>query len=124
MGEYSIEKFIKDIESLPEDNEVEIGSQGYNRYTTQKAHWLGWLSKKPGADYYRQDAPGRDAKYVYNHIMEPKMLLYLISALDFDTDLVNLASLEAKNAQSMAGSCAAIRKVIPWLKIEEKLIER
>ena len=121
MNEYSIEEFIKDIESLPTDKEVEIGTQGYNRYSTQKAHWLGWLSKKPGAKYYRQDAPDRGPKYVYNHIMEPKMLLYLISALDFDDDLKQLAKIEAKNAKTMASSCAAIRKVIPWIKIEEKL---
>jgi len=121
MNEYSIEEFIKDIESLPIDKEVEIGTQGYNRYSTQKAHWLGWLSKKPGAKYYRQDAPDRGPKYVYNHIMEPKMLLYLISALDFDDDLKQLAKIEAKNAKTMASSCAAIRKVIPWIKIEEKL---
>ena len=121
MNEYSIEEFIKDIESLPTDKEVEIGTQGYNRYSTQKAHWLGWLSKKPGAKYYRQDAPDRGPKYVYNHIMEPKMLLYLISALDFDDDLKQLAKIEAKNAKTMASGCAAIRKVIPWIKIEEKL---
>ena len=121
MNEYSIEEFIKDIETLPTDKEVEIGTQGYNRYSTQKAHWLGWLSKKPGAKYYRQDAPDRGPKYVYNHIMEPKMLLYLISALDFDDDLKQLAKIEAKNAKTMASGCAAIRKVIPWIKIEEKL---
>jgi len=123
MSEYSIEQFIKIIETLPSDDEVVVGTQGYSRYRTQKAHWLGWLTKKPGAKYFRQDAPNRGAKYVYNHIMEPKMLLWLISALDLQPELVELAKKEATNKKSMASSCAAIRKTVPWQTLEKTLLK-
>ena len=124
MSEHSIEQFIELIESLPAEKEVPFGTQGYNRYRTQKAHWLGWLdSKSTTGTYQRQDAPNRGAKYVYNHIMEPKMLLWLIAALDFQTGLVERAKEEAKTQKSMAGSCAAIRKVVPWQVLEKSLIK-
>ncbi len=123
MSEYSIERFIKYIEGLSADNEVPIGTQGYSRYSTQKAHWLGWLSKKPGGKYFRQDAPNRGAKYVYNHIMEPKMLLWLISASGLSAELVERAKEASLNNKSMAGSCAAIRKVVTWKILEEMLLE-
>ena len=120
MSEYSVKQFVELIERLPAGEEVPVGTQGYNRYRTQKAHWLGWLdSKSTTGTYQRQDAPSRGAKYVYNHIMEPKMLLWLISALGLQSDLVECAKEEAKNKKSMAGSCAAIRKVVPWQTLEK-----
>ena len=118
MNSYSVEKLINVIKKLPADKEVPSGTQGYSRYFTQKAHWLGWLSKKPGAKYFRQDAPNRGAKFTYNHIMEPKMLLWLISASGLQIELVELAKEAALNKKSMAGSCAAIRKAVSWQTLE------
>jgi hypothetical protein len=118
MSSYSVEKLIEVIKKLPTDKRVPSGTQGYSRYYTQKAHWLGWLSKKPGAKYYRHDAPNRGAKFVYNHIMEPKMLLWLISASGVDKKLVTKAKENSENAKTMASSCACIRKVVPWEALE------
>jgi hypothetical protein len=118
MSEYSAEWLAELIERLPADKEVPSGTQGYSRYHTQKAHWLGWLTKKPGAKYFRQDAPKRGAKFVYNHIMEPKMLLWLISASGLQIELVEQAKEASLNKKSMASSCAAIRKVVPWQILE------
>ena len=118
MSPYSVEKLINVIKKLPVDKEVPSGTQGYSRYHSQKAHWLGWLSKKPGAKYYRQDAPNRGAKFVYNHIMEPKMLLWLITASGIDNKLIANAQKDSDNARTMASSCAAIRKVVSWEDLE------
>jgi hypothetical protein len=118
MSSYSVEKLIEVIKKLPSDKKVPSGTQGYSRYYTQKAHWLGWLSKKPGAKYYRHDAPNRGAKFVYNHIMEPKMLLWLISASGVDKKNIAKAQKDSAKASTMASSCAAIRKVVPWEDLE------
>ena len=121
MSEYSAEWLAEFIERLPADKEVPSGTQGYSRYHTQKAHWLGWLTKKPGAKYFRQDAPNRGAKFVYNHIMEPKMLLWLISASGLQIELVEQAKEASLNTKSMASSCAAIRKVVSFQTLEKAL---
>jgi len=119
MSEYSVLQLANFIESLPADKEVSLGTQGFNNYNTQKAHWLGWLdSKSTTGSYQRQEKPGRGAKYVYNHIMEPKMLLWLISASGLQIELVKLAKEASLNKKSMASSCAAIRKVVPWQSLE------
>jgi hypothetical protein len=119
MSSYSVEKLIDVIKKLPSDKEVSIGTQGYNLYSSQKSHWLGWLdSKSNSGTYQRKDAPNRGAKFVYNHIMEPKMLLWLISASGIDMKLVTQAEENAANAKTMASSCAAIRKVVPWEAFE------
>ena len=123
MTELSTQQLFEIIETLPADKEVPIGTQGYSRYHTQKAHWLGWLSEKPGAKYYRQDAPNRGAKFVYNHIMEPKMLLWLISVSGLPIELVEIAKEASLNKKSMASSCAAIRKVVSWQILQSHLIK-
>ncbi len=122
MSEHSIEWFTAAIQRLPYDAPVQKGHPGYNNYTTQKDHWLGWLNPKSGAGTYpRSDAPGRNACYVYNHIVESKMLLWLISAAGVESALAHAASQAASNAHSMAGASAAIRKVVPWSVIAAAL---
>jgi hypothetical protein len=86
----SIRRLIRYIERLPPDRPAV-----YRRkwYTTQKQHWLGWLREyhRPGA-YGRRPGLRRDARFVYNHIVEPKMLLWLISAAQVDRTKEQLAA--------------------------------
>lgn len=118
----NIEWFIQAIRALPSDEPVAPGTPGYNRYTTQKAHWLGWLDPSAGTGTYpRSAAPGRDAKYVYNHIVEPKLLLWLISAAGVDAELVQVARERASAAVKMPSKAAAIRRVVPWAVLSEHL---
>lgn len=115
MSDQSVQWLSEAIQRLPADAAVSKGTPGYNNYTTQKDHWLGWLNPNSGTGTYpRADAPSRNARYVYNHIMEPKMLLWLVSAAQVESSKVQLASQAAGSATSMAGAAAAIRKAIPW----------
>jgi len=122
MSNLSVEEFIRFIKKLPSDEPVAKGTQGYNLYTTQKDHWLGWLDvKSDTGTYQRKDSPNRDAKYVYNHIMEPKMLIWLISAVVPDEDTINHIAKEYTTQKSMASKCASIRKIVPWDTISKNL---
>lgn len=122
MKEKSTEWLIEAIRNIPADEAVEHGHPGYNNYTTQKDHWLGWLDPNSGTGTYaRKSRPERDARYVYNHIVEPKMLLWLISASGVDRDHVNVAIKAAESATSMQGRSAAIRKNVPWPEVEAAL---
>ena len=111
----SIEWFMHAIRGLPSDEPVANRQAGFNNYRTQKDHWLGWLDPNSGTGTYaRADAPGRNARYVYNHIVEPKMLLWLIAAAEVAPGFVRAAQEAANAAQSMPGKSAAIRKCVPW----------
>lgn len=115
MSKYSAEWLAQVIELLPSDEPVPKGTQGYNIYTTQKDHWLCWLDPNTVAvDYSRKDGPGRDARYAYNHIMEPKMLLWLISASGLPASALEKAKEEAHGKSAFASKCAAIRQAFPW----------
>jgi hypothetical protein len=92
-------------------------------YTTQKEHWLGWLTEydSPGA-YGRKTVSGRSGEFVYNHINCPPMLLWLAEAAGVSRRNVLAAKRSALAARRSRGThCAAIRKAIPWPMVEERL---
>lgn len=110
-----IQWLISAIQRLPSDDPVPKGTQGYNVYTTQKDHWLGWLSPELGTGTYARAAgTNRDARHVYNHIGEPKMLLWLASASGVPPMRIAAAIAGAEPMSALNSKCAAIRKQIPW----------
>ncbi len=63
----------------------------------------------------------RDARYAYNHIVESKMLLWLIKVAEVRNELVISARRACKGASSLQQKSAAIRKYIPWDEVETAL---
>ncbi len=121
----SIEWFIRAIRALPADDPVPRGTPGYNTYTTQKDHWLGWLEPAAGTGSYpRKTGSDRDARDVYNRIVEPKLLVWLISVAGVEADLIRRTNSEAEAASTLAGKSAAIRRHVPWRIIAEALKRR
>jgi len=108
----SIKMFLRAIQRLPSDKSRITPGKWYR---TQKEHWLGWLREYDGPGFYgRQAGKNRDAEFAYNHIIEPKMLLWLIAAAGVKPSLVAAARREAAHATTMPGKSAAIRKHVPW----------
>jgi len=107
------------ISALEPDPEVPQGTQGYSRFTTQRGHWLGWLGFKPGGLYKR--SPEGRASVVYNRIVEPKMLLWLIEAAGVDSGLFSQAKPGASAASTLGGLSKAIRQAVPYSKVADAL---
>ena len=113
---------------LTKSYERKLASRGVWRsdgvwYKSQKEHWLGWLAEYdgPGA-YNRKTHRGRSAEFAYNHINCPPMLLYLAEAVSVPKATLLAATRSAFSARRpRAGHCAAIRKMIPWAEIEQRL---
>lgn len=110
----SISRLINTMRQLPSDSPVADRKRGYNNYNTQKDHWLGWLDANSGTGTYpRKIGKGRDAQYVYNHIVEPKMLLWLMSTARLDPELISAAQHASNNVHTLPGKSAALRKHVP-----------
>jgi hypothetical protein len=115
----SIAEFIGVIHSLPCDEpRVRPGVW----YTTQKQHWLGWLGEYdgPGA-YARMPGKQRDAKFAYNHIVCPEMLLWLIEAAGVRQDLVQAARSACGTGTTLMQKSGAIRRHVPWAEVYDVL---
>jgi hypothetical protein len=112
------------IESLPSDRPVPRGTRGYNTYTTQKDHWLGWLDPAAGTGTYpRRTGANATARSVYNRIGEPEMLLWLARASGIAPERVDAATRATLAAPKLASKCKAIRALIPWRMVAEALTE-
>jgi len=115
----SVRQFIRAIERLPSDNPV-VDVRKW--YLTQKQHWIGWLK-----DYHTSGAYGRktglrrDARYAYNHIVEPKMLLWLLPAAGVSPKLVRVARAAAAKQETMMAQSGAMRRVVPWEVVAARL---
>ncbi len=112
---------------LTRDFEDKLTKQGYwNQatvwYSSQKEHWLGWLSEYDGPGHYDRKNWQRSAEFIYNHIVCPPMILWLAEASGVPKQMVSAAAKAALiSGQRLPAKSAAIRKCIPWQIIEAKL---
>lgn len=93
-------------------------------WTNQKEHLLGWFSEISGPGAYDRQSRTWDAKAAYNHFQCAPGLLWLAEALGEEPSRVTLAVESVIAAPRRAASqCAAVRRVIPWERIEQ-LVKR
>lgn len=118
-GRVTVRTLIAVIRRLPADPEVLDPNKWYR---TQKEHWLGWLSQyNTRGAYDRLPGRNRDARYAYNHIVEPRMLLWLADAAGIDRGKLRRAKRAALKESSMPGRSAAIRRLVPWEDVRQAL---
>lgn len=114
----SINQFRNAINKLPADTpQVREGIW----YRTQKEHWLGWLREYNGPGAYGRKNWNRDARFAYNHVVCPGLLLYLIRAIPLQPDIVAAAEVAARDAKTLMAKAGAIRKVATWEMIYQAL---
>jgi len=107
------------ISRLPEDRRIKKTTW----YESQKEHWVGWLFHYNSAGAYgRKVISGRDSKFVYNHIVCPGLLSYLVDASGVSRSLVRQAKrITASEGTEMERS-GAIRLIIPWELVQSALL--
>ena len=104
--------------------ESSIGGRGARKvwYRSQKEHLCGWFAEISGPGAYNRQSRNWDVKAAYNHFQCTAGLLWLAEALGEDPNTVREAVEAAQRAPRRGGSqCAAVRRVIPWERVEELL---
>ena len=105
------------------DREITSEKAGRQRawYSSQKEHCLGWPSDYDGpGGYNRKTWRGRDAEFIYNHIVNPKMLIWLAEAVGAPNAKVRRACVAALFAgATMQSMSAAIRRIFPFAEMEK-----
>lgn len=114
----SIAQFIKAIKKLPEDERKDRRGIWY---LSQKEHWIGWLRGYYGPGGYGRQNWHRDAKFVYNHIVNPQMLVYLAHAILLRQELIEAVDEADLTGTTLMARAGAIRKVVPWSEIYQAL---
>jgi hypothetical protein len=92
-------------------------------YESQKEHWVGWLFHYNSAGAYnRKTTRGRDAKFVYNHVVCPGLLTYLADASGVSRRLVIEAKHIERSAKTEMQRAGEIRRIIPWSVVYAALV--
>ncbi len=108
------------ISRLPEDRR----RRGNAWYESQKEHWVGWFFHYNSSGAYgRKVTNGRDAKFVYNHVVCPGLLAYLADASGVSRGLVRRAKQIAVAPGTEMERAGAIRRVIPWHMVQSALLQ-
>jgi hypothetical protein len=115
----SVADLRRAIQRLPADKPVK---QAGVWYLTQKEHWLGWLKyyNTKGA-YGRIPGRNRDARYAYNHAVNPGLLEWLVRAAGVNPKVVRAARAAAAKHETMMAQSGAIRRVVPWEAVRAAL---
>jgi hypothetical protein len=117
-----IEELLRVIGRLPADKPIDNPRVWYR---TQKEHWIGWLEQYDGPGAYgRKIGIKRDARFAYNHIVCPPMLLWLAQASAVPSDLVRAALDESAKAPTLHQKSATIRRYVPWDMMAKALWRR
>ena len=91
-------------------------------YENQREHWLGWLKEYDGPGYYGRENWEVDARSVYNRVGNPAMVLWLGEASGISTTIVKNAAADAMKLRgSFPRQCGAIRSLITWDMIEDRI---
>jgi hypothetical protein len=115
----TVADFRRAVSRLPADRPVK---QPGVWYLTQKEHWLGWLKYYNTAGAYgRRPGMNRDARYAYNHAVNPGLLEWLVRAAGVSPTLVRAARSAAAREKTMMAQSGAIRRVVPWEVVAERL---
>ena len=103
--EVSIEEFIEAIEKLPQ-HDIRDG-------------WVSWLRdyNNPGP-YDRLPDQDHTARFAYNHMTHPAMLIWLIEAAGVEKTLTKKAKTESSTVDNKKSQCGKIREQVPWEVLE------
>jgi hypothetical protein len=92
-----------------------------HRYKTFKEQWSGWLEEYNGPGYYGRSDGKRDARWVYQHLNNGNMIVWLNEAAG-ERPTVVLATISEMLRSDVKQTQAAIaRRHLPWERVAELL---
>ena len=89
----------------------------------EREHMVSWFAANAttGSGAYSRKAGNEDARRCYNRLQNAASLLWIAEAAGVDQPTVEEAYTAAVAASDRRKACGAIRRVIPWAAIYERL---
>jgi hypothetical protein len=79
-----------------------------------KQAWVDWLSKYIRPGKYGRGDRRRDARFIYNHLNHPEMIIWLAAASGAEAQLVRKAAGTMQEDDSHGTQAATVRRILPW----------
>ncbi|MEH2497859.1 putative restriction endonuclease [Bradyrhizobium sp. AZCC 1678] len=88
-----------------------------------KQQWLDWLSGYDGPGFYGRENSDRTARFIFNRLNNPAMILWLAEASGVDQTLIRQAARFPRTNANKQTQAASVRNIISWEIIEARLQE-
>ena len=95
----------------------------FHIYNNQQGHWDLWLSDYLTAGSYGRTVIKDDARYCYNHVVNPQLLVYLGWASGVDRAIQKRAEAAVSSSwiDCMPRASGAYRRIVTWEMIYDRL---
>jgi hypothetical protein len=95
----------------------------WRNYNNQQGHWDLWLSQYLTPGHYDRKVIRDDARYCYNRVVNPQLLVYLGWASGVERAVRKRAeeALSPKWREQMSRASGAYRRIVPWEMIYDRL---
>jgi hypothetical protein len=111
---------------------TKLASRWPSTYTSHKEHWQGWLWEYDGPGGYNRRVPKqpRSQAYIFSHLHNAPMMLWLAEAAGVNPALIEKADRVMRrlaiepSPSSAVRDAAAFRKVIGWHLVASALADR
>jgi hypothetical protein len=111
---YSIDQLLAVVRLLPAKT-PQAGRLPLNGYKTFQEQWIGWLKEYDGPGYYGRADGKRDARWVYQHLNNGNMIVWLNEAAG-ETPHTIIATIEdmVRNGPIPQSQAKIARSHLPW----------
>lgn len=115
---YTPKQLLARIRTFPEYMPISDVVPWPRAYSSHREHWIKWLREYHTPGFYQRTNSDRDARFIWGHIQNLGMVLWLAEAAGTAPDLVEGARLRSVSAGgNSARRCSAARHVLPWLPL-------
>ncbi len=109
---------LRAVRKFPEHLPISDKLAWPRSYRSHRAHWIGWLEEYDGEGYYGRQNWDRNARFIYNHIENHPMLIWLGEAAGLG-EAVHRAVRATRISRHPAAQAAAVRRVVPWVTVAD-----
>lgn len=91
--------------------------------TSTRAQWLAWLDEYLGPGYYNRQTSVDEARHVYKHLNNGRMIVWLNEAAGEESRIVEAAIIAMDGRESAQTEAKYARRVLPWEALARRLFE-
>jgi hypothetical protein len=119
-GSYTIEEFLAAVRRLPPST-PSAGKLPVEGYETFRDQWIEWLKQYDSPGYYGRKDGKRDARYVYQHLQNGGMIVWLNEAAGESQSTVEAAIADMQRFERKQKRAKTARDHLPWERVAELL---
>jgi len=119
---YSIDEMLAVVRRLPAMT-PQAGELPVNGYATFKDQWIGWLKEYDGPGYYGRADGKRDARWIYQHLNNGNMIVWLNEAAGESQSSVEAAIRNMQQFQPKQTRAKIARLHFSWERVADLLFK-